>query len=189
MGEVGSPVDPATSVASDDKKCPAGCVERTLNYRERNLLIGAARDYCGGKEHADYKNQSKLSRLSKLISFEETLEYFEMMTDHYEDAQHEWRRAKLAYNALRNLRDGLIKLEDFRKQHPSLQPDQELVKPPVRAPEMTPQEMRGEERVFYLPSKLDVWVQDVLKVAAWQPLAAEYAVELCAKFGVKDEDS
>lgn len=174
---------------SAEVKCPPGCVERVLNYRERNLLIGAARDHCGKKENADFKNQSKLDRLTKLVAFIESLEYFEMLDDHYDDKVREWKSAKRAYTAWMNFKAGLLPAEELRKAFPVIDIEKGAPKPPLRQPEMNPQEMRGEERAFYLPSKLDSWVQDLLKTAIWQPLAAEYAVELCGKFGLKDEDA
>ena len=189
MSDVQPPAAAPSSTAPSEQKCPSGCVERTLNFRERNLLVGAARDYCEKKEHGDYKSQAKLARLSKLISFEETLDYFEMIDDHYNDAGQVWRRDKSIWTALRNLKDGLVNLEDFRKQFPTVDVDKKMDKPPLRRPEASPKEMRGEDKVFYFPSKLDVWVQDVIKAAIWQPLAAEYAVELCEKFGINDEDA
>ena len=188
MSDVQSPT--GTTIAPAENKCPAGCVERTLNFRDRNLLIGAARDYCGKKEHGDFKNQAKLDRLTKLMCFQETLDYFEMLTDHYDDATREWRSARRKYNAWKDLRSGLYKDPDsFKRDFPDIDPGKGAEKPPLRAPEMTPKETRGEERAFYLPSKLDAWVQDVLKGAVWNALAAEYAVELCSKFGLKDEDA
>ena len=188
-----SPTEATSSAAS--QKCPSGCVERLLNFRERNLLIGAARDYCGkvdrhgNKEHGDYKNQSKLDRLAKLVAFSETLEYFEVINDHYEDVVRSWKRARLVYVAWMNLNSGLIKPEDFKREFPAVDPEKGVAKPALRMPEATPKEMRGDERAFYFPSKLDVWVQDLLRVVTFEPLAAEYAVELCSKFGIKDEDS
>jgi len=184
--EASAPSSPSTL----EKKCPSGCVERILNYRERNLLIGAARDYCGKKEHSDYKGQAKLDRLTKLICFQETLDYFDVLTDHYDEAVREWKSTRRKYNAWKDLKAGLYKDPDnFTRDFPDVDPGKGIEKPANRAPEITPKESRGEERSFYFPSKLDAWVQDVLKAAVWQALAAEYAVELCSKFGIKDEDA
>ncbi len=70
--------------AASEKSVPAGCVERILNFRDRNLMISACREFCTEKGKGDYKAQAKLDKVSKIISFDETIEYFGMIEDSVE---------------------------------------------------------------------------------------------------------
>ncbi len=169
-------------------KQPAGTVARVLNFRDRNMLIGSCREFCQKDGKGDYKAQAKLDRISKLISFEETLEYFEMIDDSIEDALFKWQRTRNDWLSWQQYLGGGLTVEELKKKAPAVDISSPPAKPPRRQPEGTPEERRGKERPFYFPSKLDVWVQEVLKVATWSPLAAEYVTELCGKFGVKDEE-
>lgn len=179
-------VDPA--VAPGEQKVPSGCVERVLNFRDRNLLIGACRAFCAKDGHKGIKDQSKLDRMNKLISFDETLEYIAMLDDAQEELTREWTRDKGKYKAWRDYQEKIVTAEAVLKAFPGMDLDKGAVKPPLRMSENSPEEMRGKERAFYLPSKLDSWVQDAVRAMEWSPFAAEYAVELCAKFGIKGED-
>lgn len=178
-----------SQVPIPDKKIPEGHVERTLNFRDRNLLVGACREFCREKGKGDHKAQSKLDRVTKIVSFEETLDYFNMIDDAHEDAVFRWQRLRNDYLVWRQYEGGALDLKTLRERAPGVDPENPPQNPGRKQPEQSSEESRGRARAFHFPSKLDVWIQDALKVYDWQPEAAEYAVELCAKFGLKsDED-
>ena len=166
---------------------PEGCVTRTLNFRERNLIVGACRFYVKG-EKGKYKGQFKVDRVGKLLSFEETLDYFNMMNDSQAENLFKWQEQRQAYVAYRMMKGGMMKAEDFAKQFPDLDLDECPPKPPVKQPELTHEEERGKPREFHIPSKLDVFIQDALKDMEWNPDWSKYVVELMVKYGISPED-
>ena len=181
--------DDQVEAAPVEKSIPAGCVERVLNFRDRNLIIGACREFCQEKGKGDYKAQAKLDKVSKIISFQETLEYFEMIEDSMEEVTFKWQRERNDWLCYQQYMSGSLMAEELKKRAPGV----DVGNPPKKAaskklPEPSPEDQRGPARPFYFPSKIDVWVQDALKAANWQPIAAEYVTELCLKFGLKDED-
>lgn len=180
---------PGPDGAPAEAKPPAGCVERRLNCKERNILVGAARDYAREKgEHADFKNQMRLQRLIKTIRFEESIDYLSALEDHAEETVREWRSKRARRSMWLEWRAGLMEEDAVKKRFPGLSLDEEPEQVGTRPPELTPEEQRGPEEAFYLPSKLDAWVQDALRGAKWNPLLAEFVSELNEKFGIKDEE-
>ena len=77
--------------------------------------------------------------------------------------------------------------DEVRKAFPDFDPEKGMEKPSLRMPELSPEEQRGQDSTFYLPSKLDAWVQDALRAMDWNTVMTMYSVELCDKFGLKDE--
>ncbi len=171
------------------KKPPMGCVERILSFKDRNNLYGACRAFCAKDGHKGFKDQAKLDRLNKIINFEETLEYFAMIDDNLEDEILAWQHSVRVYKLWKEYRVGIIKAEDLRKQVPDINLEEGPLKPALLQPQSKPEDLRGKERSFYLPSKLDVWVQEAIKQMDWSPFVAMYTVELFEKFGIKEEES
>lgn len=168
------------------KRPPVGHVERLLNFKDRNNLFGACRAFCAKEGHKGFKDQTKLDRLNKIINFDETLEYFAMIDDSLEDETRAWHRAKLRHKLWKDYKAGLVKPEDFRKEFSDQDP--EPLKPSLLAPVTKPDDIRGKERSFYLPSKIDVWAQDAIRAMDWSPFLVEYTVELFQKFGIHEEE-
>lgn len=166
---------------------PAGTVARKLNFQERSLLIFACRQVCGGDGKGDQRAMSKLHRFTKIISYDETVEYFDMIDDSVEDAAFRWQKERTNWMAWQVYQAGNLTLENLKKRIPNIDLQNPPTKPSRNQPEATPQEARGKERVFYLPSKIDAWVQDVIRSANWKPEKAEYVTELCAKFGISED--
>jgi hypothetical protein len=177
------PVEAGHSPAAEPLQ-PAGTVKRTLNFRDRNLLIGAARNWCSRDGQKKLKDQDKLVRLAKLVYFEETLEYIAMIADAQEEVERKWRADWKRYKLWRNFQEGLISEEELTKD---VDRENGVPKPTLLMPEITPAEMRGRSRDFFFPSKLDAWAQNAVEGMDWNFNAAEYAVELAEKFGVEVE--
>jgi hypothetical protein len=168
---------------------PAGTVERVLNFQERSLAIFAAQQFCGREGKGDHKAQSKLSRLMKTLGHEEQIAYFDMLDDWLEEQIFRWQRQRNDWLKWQQYLSGGITLEQLKEQAPAVDPMAPPAKPCRAQPEVPTADVRGKERSFYLTSKIDVWVQDILKTAIWAAHKAEYVSELCAKFGIKsDED-
>lgn len=165
---------------------PLGTVKRVLNVRDRNLTIGACRARCMQEGHKKLKDQDKLNRLSKLINFEETIEYVAMLKDWQEEHSLKWERDWVRYKAWRRHQEGVISPDDERFLK-GVNLEKGVKKPPLVMPENTPEQMRGPERTFYLPPKLDIWAQEAVKGMDWTDFGAEYSTELAAKFGVEIE--
>lgn len=177
-----------TQPSKEEKKPPAGCVERVLNFRDRNILIGACRQFCDKDGKGDHKAASRLDRVTKILCLQETIDYFAMIDDSLEDALFKWQRDRNNYLSQRQYEAGGLTIEELRKRAPSVDPSTQTPKPKKVQPEATPAEMRGPERPFYIPSVLDAWIQGVLKVAVFSAVSAEYVTELCVKFGIKEDD-
>lgn len=186
------PIPLGTTDLTEDvkKKPPAGTVERTLNFQERSLLVLACKLHCAKQDKGDHKAQAKLSRLLKIVSYEETVDYFDMIDDSLEDKLFKWQRERNDWLLVQQYLAGGIALDELKKKSPELDIENPPEKPARRQPEATKDEIRGSERSFYLPSKLDSWVQDVLHATHWpNPEKSMYITELCTKFGIKgDED-
>lgn len=178
------------SPSPEPPKQPVGTVERVLNFQDRSLLLFGCKLYCKDPSKGDYRSQSRLTKLDKLLVHDETVEYFEMIDDSLEDRLFKWQRERNDWLLVQQYLAGGISLEEVKKKSPALDVDDPPKKPSRVQPEADPEEVRGKERSFYLPSKLDSWVQDVLKEVKWpNPEKAKYITELCTKFGIKgDED-
>lgn len=180
---------PVPSAVPVEKKQPAGTVERTLNFQERSLLVFACKLHCAKQDKGDYKAQSKLSKLIKLISYEECVEYFEMVDDSLEDRLFKWQRERNDWLLVQQYLAGGITIDDLKKKSPALDIENPPEKPSRRQPEASDGDIRGPARQFYLPSKLDSWVQDVLRGTHWpNPEKATYITELCGNFGIKNDE-
>lgn len=178
------PQDPPT-----EARRPSGTVERVLNFQERSLLIFACKIYCSRQDKGDHKAQSKLDRLTKIVSYDETVEYFDMIDDSLEDQLFKWQRSRNDWLLIQQYLAGGISIEDLKKKSPALDIESPPEKPTRRQPEASQDDIRGKERPFYLPSKLDAWVQDVLRSVHWpNPEKAQYITELCGKFGIKSDE-
>lgn len=167
---------------------PSGTVKRVLNFRDRNLLMGACRAWCDKDGKGDHKAHSKLDRLDKIISFQETVDYFTMIDDFLEDALFKWQAQRNSYLSFRQYEAGGLALEELKKKAPGVDAGSCPAKPSKAQPVATSAEMRGKERAFYFPSKIDAWVQEVLKTATFPSFTAEYVVEMCSKFDIKEEE-
>lgn len=172
---------------AEEKKVPEGHVVRTLSFRDRNLIVGACKFYVQG-EKGKYKGQFKVDRVSKLLCFEETLDYFNMVNDSQAENLFKWQEQRQAYVSWRSMKGGMVKVEEFVKQFPDLDLDECPPKPPIRQPELSDDEQRGKPREFHIPSKLDVFIQDALRDMEWNPDWSEYVVELLTKYGISPED-
>src|ERR1043166_7934111 len=170
-----------------ERKVPAGCVERIPNVRARNFIVGACRAYCEKEGHKGFKDQKKLNDITKLLNFDATLEYNAVVNDQNEERVLAWEAATAMYKAWRRFKEKLIPAEEMRKNYPDLNLERGIEKPSLRVPELSPEEQRGQDSTFYLPSKLDAWVQDALRAMDWNTVMTMYSVELCEKFGIKDE--
>lgn len=168
-------------------KQPLGTVKRVLTMMDRNAVLGACQAYCQKDGHKGITDQTRLYRIKKLLGWDETLEYFAMIDDSFQDEVREWRMARNQYRLWQDCRAGLIKIEEIQKAYPGFDMGTEREKPSVREPELKPEKKRGSEKAVYLPSKLDSWAQDALRAMEWLDKMEEMAVEACEKFGVQAE--
>lgn len=179
-------VEENPSTPAQERRVPEGCVVRTLNFRDRNLIVGACRAYAQG-EKGKYKGQFKLERVTKVLNFDETREYYEMINDSQAENLFKWQEARQAYVAFRMMKGGMMRVEEFAKQFPDLDLDACPEKPPVKQPELTKDEQRGRAREFYIPSKLDTFIMDAIQDYQWGSIGSEFVTELMEKFGIKEE--
>lgn len=171
-----------------EKKAPLGCVERVLDMRNKNAVIGACTLYCQKDGHKGLIDQTRLNRLKKLFNWDETLEYFAMIDDSLDDEVRAWKQAKNQYKLWKDYRAGLVKAEEVKKIYPSFDLEGEIQKPALVEPKNKLEHRRGPEAAVYIPSKLDAWIQDALKATDWLVHMDELAVEVCEKFGIKSEE-
>lgn len=174
--------------AEESKKPPPGTVERILNFQERNLLIDAAIRHCKKEDQGTEKDIKNLRRLKEAIDFEETIKYFDMMDDALEDLVTEWQSAKVIWLAWTQYQAGNFSAELMKKKFPKVDLATTPKRPARNSPVLSGEEMRGKARSFYLPSKVDVWVQDVIKNITWKPEKEEYVNELYGKFDMNESE-
>lgn len=170
-----------------ERKVPEGHVVRILTVRDRNMIVGACRAYVKG-EKGKYKGQFKVDRVSKLLAFETTIEYLNMINDAQAENLFKWQEARQAYVSYRMMKGGMLKVEEFVKQFPDLDLDECPEKPPIQQPELSKGEQRGPESEFHIPAKLDAFIQDALSEMEWDSAGSEAVVELMTKYGLKPED-
>lgn len=171
------------------RKQPPGTVERRLNFKDRNYLVGAARAYCEKEGHKGFKDQRKLEQLKKLVDFESTLDHSAEITEAIEEMTAEWQSAKVMHTTWSRYKKGILtpdQVKEMKRQYPDMDLENGPPKPPVRVPEPDPAYMRGPESVFYFPSKLDAWVQEALKVMEWPTTFTQYCFELFEKFQIEE---
>lgn len=177
---------PSVPTPPEPRRQPPGTVERILNMRERNYVVGVCLEFL--KKNPGHKTQIKVARVKELVGLDETREYIDMIDESYDEKRSEWRRAKNQWQIFRTFQEGSLSLEDFRKACPDVDPLRNPPqKPAWRQPEATPLELRGPEHPFFFPSKLDAFVQDCLKASGWDGVLSEYVAELCGKFNITDE--
>jgi hypothetical protein len=170
-------------------KPPLGHVERHLTMQDRNMIVGAALALCQHKDHKKLKDQRRLEAVKRLLKFDETLDYFAMVNDSLEEEQARWEGARERYRLFRKWKEGGLKTEDFRKDYPGIDLGEGPPKPPLRGPEMSPQDKRGPERPFFLPAKLDAWIEEALREMDWDTPMSEGSVELAEKYGIGKEEA
>lgn len=179
---------------AEPKKAPPGTMEVILTMRDRDMLGGAAIQFCQQKGHRKLKDHDHAKRLRKEIKVDEPEEYFAMLRDALEDEGRRWNAAWKRYRAWRDWQEGLLTDEELLKVVPGLDLEEENLeekappKPPLRVPTYDPKENIGPERPFYLTPKLYAWVQEMLDEIDWPIVASEFVTETCAKFGVRPQD-
>lgn len=176
----------AEAASAEVKKCPEGHVERTLNFRDRNLIFGAVQAYCNDKSRSDYKYRLRIDKIAKLLNIEENIEYFDMLDEWINTKHREWLIVSGRYNAYHNFKAGQVFLEKVRESFPDFDPNVEPPKP-GKKPKLTPEEMRGKARAFHIPSKIDAFIIDTIKAYDFKQADPEYVTELCVKYGLSDD--
>lgn len=170
-----------------EKSVPEGCVTRTLSMRDRNLILGACRTYVKGENRGKHKNQFKVDRIVKCLLEQETVDYFLMINDSQAENLFKWQEQRQAYVAFRMMKGGMIKPEEFAKSFPDIDMDECPPKPPIKQPELTKDEQRGPTREFYIPSKLDAFIEEALRDMEWGAIGSEQVVELMERYGIEAE--
>jgi hypothetical protein len=160
-----------------------------LSMSDRNMSVGAALAYCQKEGHKKIKDHRKLEQLKRLVGFEETLDYFAMINDALDEEQAKWEGAWNRYRVWRQYKESSVTLADLRKDYPHMDLSGEgPPKPPVRQPVQSQEDKRGPERPFYLPAKLDAWIEEALQTMDWATIMTEGAVEICEKYGIGKEE-
>lgn len=187
-----SPVETGTPV---ERKCPTGHVERVLNYKDRHLILLACASAVSGtrdKKSGDYKAMVKLDKVKKLLGFEAVEEYFETIDDSVADKNAAWTRATNLYGTFEMVKTGAVSRKQFADRFPDVDFDSLLREPPkkpsLKVPQASPDEKRGKISTFYVPAKLDVFIESSLKEMSWGTGDAEYVVELAEKYELPLED-
>jgi len=180
--------------AKDPGKPRPGCILHSLTMMDRNLLIGAGRQYCGKKGNRTNENHDKLNRLDRLLDFTETLDYHAMVKDANDQLDREWRGAAMRYNRWRDYRAGLpVKIDTALEGEDGVKTIIEPFdlsakappKPTPRPPMLPEDEERGPERIFQIPAKLVVWIQKVLTAVEWNAVQTKHGMTLCRIFDVE----
>ena len=169
-----------------EKKVPEGCVVRNLTMRDRNLIIGACRTYIRGENKGKHKNQFKVDRILKVLLEQETVDYFLMINDSQAENLFKWQEARQAYVSFRMMKGGMVKTEEFAKSFPDVDVDECPPKPSLKQPELTKDDQRGPAREFYIPAKLDTFIEEALRDMEWGAVGSEQVVELLQKYSIED---
>jgi len=194
----GLPVEDAPTYLRAPAKDPAkprpGCIVYPLTMMDRNLLIGAGRQYCGKKGNRTNENHDKLNRLDRLLDFTETLDYHAMVKDANDQLDREWRGAAMRYNRWRDYKAGLpVKIDTALEGEDGVKTIIEPFDPAAKAPPKPPprpqalsdDEERGPMRAFQVPAKLVVWIQKVLTAVEWNAVQTKHGMTLCRIFDIE----
>ena len=170
-----------------ERTIPEGCVVRNLSFRDRNLIIGSCRVYVKGENRGKHKNQFRVDRVCKILLEQETVDYFLMINDAQAENLFKWQEGRQAYVAFRMMKGGMLKPEEFVKNFPGLDMDVCPQKPPVQQPKLTEDEQRGKVREFYIPAKIDAFIEEALRDMDWGTLGSEQVVELLQRYRIDEE--
>ena len=169
-------------------KPPPGTMPVTLNVKERNMLMGSANAYCQMPEHRGNMDQARRNKLRTLIDLDGTLDHIAEINDGLFERQREWKKAWREYNLWKDYEARLIQKDVFEKEFSEFDPENPPAKPPIREPQLTAEQKRGKERVFYIPVKLYTWIVDTLEVMDWPNEFGEYVEDLLARFGMEPQE-
>lgn len=158
-----------------------GMVEHQLNFRERAMIIDAARAFCSQKEHGEYKNIIKLERVRRLLDHEEVLKFQEDLQEDANTKVREWGQHRNAWIEAQNA------LLD-PKASPEAKAIAKKISDPGKAPTITKATQRGKTRRFLILPKIEVWIVECLKVMQWNPEISEDVEILFDKYAIKIED-
>jgi hypothetical protein len=164
-------------------KIPPGCVERVLTVRDRNMIVGACMTYV--EKNKSLKDMRMLVKVKEALDFEETVEYFAQLDASITEAVEEWQRARIKRKLWLDWRAGILQTEDLKRQFPNFDFEKEPPKPSPMPPKATEEEKRGPERTFYIPAKLDAWIEDALRAMEWETRHAEGGVAVSEKYGIE----
>jgi len=172
-----------------EPQIPEGCVARSLNFRDRRLILFACRTFVMGKERkgSDYKKMSKLDKVVKLLGDEAVDDYFDRIEEDVNSKARLWTKQQNLYVAYEAFKSSVMTKAQFLERFP----DHDLSVTPVkpgRIPKKTHEEERGKSSVFPIPAKLDVFIETSLKEMQWGDGDAEFVVELAEKYNLPDED-
>lgn len=160
-----APVLPVPDVAAKPAEDPhAGCVKRELSMRDRNLILSAIEQYAADKSRNDHKGMRKLEKVKKLLATEVSEDYFDEIDDVHQAKLVAWLKEKNLW------------AEGKSEHNPGKRPEREDL------------DLKGPMSTFWIPAKLDGWVQDALRACQWNPKLSRDAVDLCDRYGIKDEE-
>lgn len=157
-----------------------GRVVRRLSFMDRRLVLEAVEAYGrrpqqqrSGRAEADgmggsYRSMMKIARLRDVLDADGVLSYYEAMEDTLTERREKWTREVDAYAKASN--DG-------------------APRPPRRAPQLSPEELKGQEANYRLSPRDDVYIQDALKEMDWSRFPAEDVVRVCEKFGIRGDEN
>jgi len=170
------------------KKCPLGHVERHFTMAERQLIIFAAANAAKG---GDYRKQRKLRDVRQILGADQVEEYFDRLREAEEEAHGEWARQRNLYSHYQSFKIGGMSREELLETFPNLKldhPEDLPKKPPFSKPKSSREDLRGPSRTFFIPAKLEVFIEASLKDMQWGPADHEDVAELAEKYNLPDED-
>lgn len=153
--------DPKDLAGKTEEELHPGCVKRVLSMRDRVLIFQALnKDVERG---GDAKTLSRLVALQEILGSEDVEEYFETIDK--EQARRTGAYAKA--------------FEKFVK---------EGGEDPGPQPKISDEDMIGPSGTYWIKSKLDTHIAEILKKGSFAGVNAEYVLSLFKKYDIKIED-
>lgn len=169
--------------------CPPGSVPRRFSMKERQLIVLACQVY---SQNGDFKKQRKLRDIRLILKADEVEDYFDTIREKEHDLLSEWTKASNMYRRYQAWKAGSESQEEILKAFPDMDlkdPAKAPKKPSFVEPEIGEKDIVGPDADFFIPAKVEVFIEAALKKMTWGTFDCSYVATLAEKYSLpEDED-
>lgn len=184
---------PDVPLAAEDtghemKGPPPGTVLRTLNYKDRRMILLACATRAAQEKKGDYKMMARLEKVKKMLVMEDVDDYFETIEDAVNEKVRAWTKEVNLFSTYEAWKSGGITEKKFRETFPEADISTPPEKPPFKMPRLSDDEKRGKSCSFHVPTKIDLFIEESLKEMHWGTGDSKFVLELAEKYQLPIED-
>lgn len=179
---------PSPLAVAEEPKCPPGYVERSFTMQERRLIVIAGSAYANG---GDFKKARRLSELKAVLAYSAVTDYFESLSEAYEDRGRDWSKETNLYRSVLGWKAGSLSLQELVEKFPEIDarhPENIRIpkKPAYKAPQQTVEETQGPARKFFIHPKLEIFIAQSLKAMQWFSGDCDTAAKLTYEYQLEE---